>query len=126
MNTTTATLRAFIDRARLFNEELVLNGATEQAKARGRLLQQLEELLAAEAEQTYTVEEAAELTGAHPETIRRMVREGEIEDHRSTPGGTIRVPGSALDLIRGKVRKRPAASATRDTGVRAVAQLARL
>jgi excisionase family DNA binding protein len=96
-------LEAFIAREREVNDMLEHQGATAQAVRGTRLLDALEEELA-RIDDTLTVEEAAHLAGVSPETVRRAVRRGAIRDLRTNPKGTMRIPRSAVEFLRGRSR----------------------
>jgi hypothetical protein len=95
-------LAAFIACAREDNEVLERNGAASQAKARGALLTDLEDLLGAE-EATFTVDEVNKF-GPAKETIRRAVRNGEIPDLRHAGRGPMRIRERDVEYLKGKAR----------------------
>jgi hypothetical protein len=104
MATLDETLRAFIAETRTQNAFLRQNGAGPAAARGDALLDALETLLAAPRDEpTVTVEEAAALTGAHPESIRRMVRRGEVGRQRAKKA-RIAIPASQLPVIGAKAR----------------------
>jgi excisionase family DNA binding protein len=52
-----------------------------------------------------SVREVAELLGVHPQTVRRLIREGELESSRV--GGRLFVPRSVLDELVARQRRKP-------------------
>jgi excisionase family DNA binding protein len=61
---------------------------------------------------TVSVAEAAALLSCHPETIRRMVASGRLQAVRlgAPPGGSLRIPTSALRKLPGVLEERAAAT----------------
>jgi excisionase family DNA binding protein len=53
--------------------------------------------------QFWTVEEAAAILTLHPETIRRMIRRGELQ--AAKVAGRLRVPQTALDALKSQPAK---------------------
>jgi excisionase family DNA binding protein len=92
-------LVAFVEGALKENQTLTENGASQAAQARGTLLQKL--LAAAELylNGEISVEEAAQLLGKHPETIRRAVRKGTLPDGRANPRGHLRIRRGDLQAL---------------------------
>ena len=90
---------AFVQEAERENQTLTENGASQAAQARETLLQKL--LAAAELylNGEITVEEAAQLLGKHPETIRRAVRKGTLPDGRANPRGHLRIRRGDLQAL---------------------------
>ena len=92
-------LVAFVEGALKENQTLTENGASQAVQARATLLQKL--LTAAELHLngTISVEEAAQLLGKHPETIRRAVRKGTLPDGRANPRGHLRIRRGDLQAL---------------------------
>ena len=92
-------LVAFVEGALKENQTLSENGASQAAQARETLLQKL--LAAAELylNGEISVEEAAQLLGKHPETIRRAVRKGTLPDGRANPRGHLRIRRGDLQAL---------------------------
>jgi excisionase family DNA binding protein len=92
-------LVAFVEGALKENQTLTENGASQAAQARETLLQKL--LAAAELylNGEISVEEAAQLLGKHPETIRRAVRKGTLPDGRANPRGHLRIRRGDLQAL---------------------------
>ena len=90
---------AFVLEAERENQTLAENGASQAAQARETLLQKL--LAAAELylNGEISVEEAAQLLGKHPETIRRAVRKGTLPDGRTNPQGRHRIRRGDLQAL---------------------------
>jgi excisionase family DNA binding protein len=92
-------LVAFVKEAERENQTLTENGASQATQARETLLQKL--LAAAEfyLNGEISVEEAAQLLGKHPETIRRAVRKGALPDSRTNPRGHLRIRRGDLQAL---------------------------
>jgi len=92
-------LVAFVEGALRENQTLSEIGASQAAQARETLLQKL--LAAAELylNGQISVEEAAQLLGKHPETIRRAVRKGTLPDGRANPRGHLRIRRGDLQAL---------------------------
>jgi len=84
-------LTAFWAEALSENGTLAENGAYQALTARNALLERLLDALRHFLNDEITVEEAAALTGRHPETIRRALRSGDLPDRRTNPRGHYRV-----------------------------------
>ena len=89
-------LVAFVADALAENETLAHNGASQALAARNALLERLMDGLRDFLDDEVTVEEAATITGRHPETIRRALRTGTLPDRRTNPKGHYRVRRSDL------------------------------
>jgi len=63
------------------------NGAESQAKARESLIRNLISRATDHLDREISVEEAAQLLGRSPETVRRAVRRGRLPDLRENPNG---------------------------------------
>jgi excisionase family DNA binding protein len=94
-------LVAFVDGARRENQTLAENGATQLATAREILLQKLIAAAQQYLDTEISVEEAATLSGKHPETIRRAVRKGTLPCGRTSPRGRLRIRRGDLDVLAG-------------------------
>ena len=94
-----AWLVAFVQEALGENQTLGENGAQQAVTARAALLTKLVAAAQAYLEMEVGIDEAALLTGRHPETIRRAVRKGLLPDHRATPGGRHRVRRGDLEKL---------------------------
>lgn len=94
-----AWLVAFLRDAIRENDTLVENGARHAAVARAALLNRLIQAATAYQETELDIDQAAKLTGRHPETIRRAVRSGALPDLRSNPRGHHRVRRADLDRL---------------------------
>ena len=92
-------LVAFVDEALRENRTLAENGAGQAVTAREALLQKLVAAAQQYLDGEVTVEEAAALTGKHPETIRRAVRKGALPDGRAKPRGRLRIRRGDLDVV---------------------------
>lgn len=92
-------LIAFLRDAIRENDTLVENGARHAAVARAALLNRLVQAATAYQETELDIDQAAKLTGRHPETIRRAVRSGALPDLRSNPRGHHRVRRADLDRL---------------------------
>lgn len=97
-------LVAFLRDAIRENDTLVENGARHAAVARAALLNRLIQAATSYQETELDIDQAAKLTGRHPETIRRAVRSGALPDLRSNPRGHHRVRRADLDRL---ARPRP-------------------
>ena len=84
-------LMAFVADALMENDTLAQNGADQAVTARIALLDNLLVALRHFLNDEITVDEAAALTGRHPETIRRALRSGDLPDRRDKPRGHYRV-----------------------------------
>ena len=84
-------LMAFVADALVENDTLAQNGANQAVTARIALLVSLLAALRHYLNDEITVDEAAVLTGRHPETIRRALRSGDLPDRRANPKGHYRV-----------------------------------
>lgn len=88
------------------------SGAVEVAKARRALLERLRRAELEHLSGSVSVEEAAEITGLHAESIRRLVRRGETGQPGRRRKQTIRIPRKDLPLLaaraRGVAAERPA------------------
>ena len=82
---------AFVADALVENDTLAQNGASQAVTARLALLERLLVALRRFLDGEITVDEAASLTGRHPETIRRALRSGSLPDRRANPRGHYRV-----------------------------------
>ncbi|NOT08476.1 MAG: helix-turn-helix domain-containing protein [Gemmatimonadales bacterium] len=94
-------LITFVNESIKENETLTENGAESAVTARIALLSRL-----ISAAQTYlnaelNIDQAAELAGCHPETVRRAVRTGAIPDLRKNPRGHHRIRRGDLDKLVG-------------------------
>ena len=96
-----AWLVTFVTKARAENQTLIENGAGHAAAARVALLNRLITAAQEHLDGEITVEEAAAMTGKHPETIRRAVRKGALPDDRSKPRGRMRIRRGDLELLAG-------------------------
>jgi excisionase family DNA binding protein len=92
-------LVAFVDEAQRENQTLAENGAAQAVTAREALLQKLVAAAQQYLDGEITVEEAAELLGKHPETIRRAVRSGVLADRRSSRRGHHRIRLGDLEKL---------------------------
>jgi len=92
-------LVAFVEGALRENETLAENGATQAAQAREVLLKRLVAAAQHYLNGEITVEEAAQLLGKHPETIRRAVRKGTLPDGRTNPQGRHRIRRGDLQAL---------------------------
>ena len=92
-------LVAFLRDALLENDTLVENGARHAAVARAALLNRLIQAATAYQDTELDIDQAAKLTGRHPETIRRAVRSGALPDLRANPRGHHRVRRADLDQL---------------------------
>jgi len=92
-------LAVFVAEALAENETLAHNGASQALAARKALLEGLLDALRHFLDDEVTVEEAATITGRHPETIRRALRSGDLPDRRQNPRGHYRVRRSDLALF---------------------------
>lgn len=99
-------LENFIEAARASNKLLRDSGAETVAEARERLIRHLLDAYQEWGNGTVSVAEAAQLTGACEETVRRAVREGRLTDLRDNPRGHIRVKRSELGLLNGRTQRR--------------------
>lgn len=96
-----AWLVSFVSKARAENQTLIENGAGHAAAARVALLNKLIAAAQQHLDGEITVEEAAALTGKHPETIRRAVRNGALPDDRAKPRGRMHIRRGDLELLAG-------------------------
>jgi hypothetical protein len=96
-----AWLVTFVSRAREENQTLIENGAGHAAAARVALLNRLIAAAQEHLDGEITVEDAAALTGKHPETIRRAVRKGALPDDRAKPRGRMHIRRGDLELLAG-------------------------
>ena len=96
-----AWLVTFVSKAREENQTLTENGASHAAAARVALLNRLIAAAQEHLDGEITVEEAAALTGKHPETIRRAVRNGALPDDRAKPRGRMHIRRGDLELLAG-------------------------
>jgi excisionase family DNA binding protein len=96
-----AWLVTFVSKAREENQTLLENGAGHAAAARVALLNRLVAAAQEHLDGEITVEEAAALTGKHPETIRRAVRKGALPDDRTKPRGRMHIRRGDLELLAG-------------------------
>ena len=103
--TLTARLQAFLADERKNNDLLEHLGVGQAAQVREQVLRALEDVLASHDEGTVTAEEAANITGCNVETVRRAVRNGEIQDLRTSEGAAIHVRMADLEYLKGKARK---------------------
>ena len=87
---------AFVADALVENDTLAQNGASQAVTARIALLERLLVALRRFLNDEITVDEAAALTGRHPETIRRALRSGSLPDRRANPRSHYRVRRSDL------------------------------
>ena len=94
-------LVAFVQQALRENQTLEENGAQQAVTARAALLTKLVAAAQAYLETEVGTAEAAVLTGRHPETIRRAVRQGLLPDQRATPRGRHRVRRGDLEKLAG-------------------------
>ena len=94
-------LVAFVEQAQRENLTLAENGAAQAVTAREALLQRLLAAAQTHLNGEITVEEAANLLGRHPETIRRAIRKGALPDERSKPRGRMHVRRGDLGLLAG-------------------------
>jgi len=92
-------LVAFVEGALRENQTLTENGASQAAQARETLLQKLLEAAEHYLNGQLSVEEAAQLLGRHPETIRRAVRKGALPDGRTNPRGRLRIRRGDLQAL---------------------------
>jgi excisionase family DNA binding protein len=92
-------LVAFVEGALRENQTLAENGASQAARARETLLQKLVAAAQHYLNGEITVEEAAQLLGKHPETIRRAVRKGALPDGRANPRGHLRIRRGDLQAL---------------------------
>lgn len=92
-------LVAFLQDALRENDTLIENGARHAAVARAALLNRLVQAATAYQEAELDIDQAAKLTGRHPETIRRAVRSGTLPDLRSNPRGHHKVRRGDLDRL---------------------------
>lgn len=92
-------LVAFLRDAIQENDTLVENGARHAAVARAALLNRLIQAATAYQEAELDIDQAAKITGRHPETIRRAVRSGALPDLRSNPRGHHKVRRADLDRL---------------------------
>jgi len=84
-------IMAFVADVLVENDTLAQNGASQAVTARIALLARLLAALRHFLDGEITVDEAAALTGRHPETIRRALRSGSLPDRRDNPRGHYRV-----------------------------------
>ncbi len=94
-----AWLATFVSKARVENQTLIENGAIHAAAARVALLNKLVAAAQEHLDGEITIEEAAALTGKHPETIRRAVRKGALPDGRANPRGRHHIRRGDLDRL---------------------------
>jgi excisionase family DNA binding protein len=94
-------LVAFVTEALRENQTLDENGAHPAVAARVALLNRLIAAVQTHLNDELTADQAAALTGCHPETIRRAVRDGAIPDLRSSPRGHHRIRRGDLDKLVG-------------------------
>ncbi|MBL8989397.1 MAG: helix-turn-helix domain-containing protein [Gemmatimonadetes bacterium] len=99
-------LVAFVTEALRENHTLEDNGAHQAAAARVSLLNRLIGAAQAHLNDELSADQAAALSGCHPETIRRAVRDGAIPDLRSNPRGHHRIRRGDLDKLVGHRRAR--------------------
>lgn len=92
-------LVAFVTEAIRENQTLEENGAESAVAARAALLNRLVAAAQAHLNDELSADQAAALTGCHPETIRRAVRDGAIPDLRSSPRGHHRIRRGDLDKL---------------------------
>jgi excisionase family DNA binding protein len=92
-------LVAFVTDAVRENQTLIDNGASQAVTARVALLNSLARTAKSYLDSEIDIEEAAELTGRHPETIRRAVRSGVLPDLRSSPRGHHRIRRGDLQKL---------------------------
>lgn len=92
-------LVGFVEGALTENQTLTENGASQAAQAREVLLQRLVAAAQHYLNDEITVEEAAQLVGKHPETIRRAVRKGALPDGRANPRGHLRIRRGDLQAL---------------------------
>ena len=101
-----------LDKAKEFREAF---GAEPQARSLEWAALQVERALRDESEQLLTLAQAAELSGYHPDSLARMVRDGQIPDRRPPNSkGMIRIR-------RGDLPIKPGRSHTPDADVRELA-----
>ncbi len=94
-----AWLVTFVSKAKEENLTLIENGAGHAVAARVALLNKLVAAAQEHLDGEITVEEAAALTGKHPETIRRAVRKGALPDGRAKPRGRLRIRRGDLEAL---------------------------
>jgi len=94
-----AWLVTFVSKATEENQTLIENGASHAAAARVALLNKLVAAAQEHLDGEITIEEAAALTGRHPETIRRAVRNGALPDGRTKARGRHRIRRGDLDAL---------------------------
>ncbi|MFN0177202.1 MAG: helix-turn-helix domain-containing protein [Gemmatimonadales bacterium] len=94
-------LATFVAEALRENITLEENGAHQAAAARASLLNRLIASTQAHLNDELSADQAAALTGCHPETIRRAVRDGAIPDLRSSPRGHHRIRRGDLEKLVG-------------------------
>lgn len=101
-------LERVIENAREENEILRKMGIVDVVRAREALLKDIERAWSEAQEETVTIDVAAKLCAVHPETIRRAIRDGRIQDVRENPapGSPIRVRRKDLQILRGLSRKK--------------------
>jgi excisionase family DNA binding protein len=92
---------ALVEEALRGNRTPAESGAGQAVTAREALLQRLIGAAQQYLEGEITVEEAAALTGKHPETIRRAVRKGALPDDRAKPRGRMHIRRGDLELLAG-------------------------
>ena len=80
------------------------NGADSQAKARDALIRNLLRRASEHLDTEIDVDEAAQLIGRDPETVRRAIRDGRLPDLRENPRGHHRIRRG--DLIALETRRK--------------------
>ena len=96
-----AWLATFVSQAVRENQTLIENGAGQAVAARVALLNKLISVAQEYLDGEITVEEAANLLGKHPETIRRAVRKGALPDDRTKRRGRMHIRRGDLELLAG-------------------------
>lgn len=92
-------LAAFVAEAEQETRILAENGALQAAMARKALLQRLLSAAQTHLDSEITVEEAADLLGKHPESVRRAIRSGTLPDTRTKPRSRMRIRRGDLNLL---------------------------
>lgn len=101
-----AWLAAFVQHAVEENRTLAANAAHHAVAARVALLTALIDAAKDYLDTEIGIEEAAAVTGRHPETIRRAVRSGTLTDRRANPRGHHLLRRGDLDML-ARPRRRP-------------------
>jgi hypothetical protein len=110
-----AWLRDFVDAERRETEILVLNGATQAVMARRRVISSLLGAARTWLEEEVDVAETARLARCCEETVRRKVRQGELEAERTGQRGRLRIRrGAARALAATPARVYDASADARD------------